>query len=164
MAGGILASTVAITTSCLKTDFKEDNFKTESIKVKDTDIPAYFLNDLDGELPSYFERIGRSMNPLGEEQKNISGDRMDPEKTIFCDNVSHTITHEALQEKFSEHGQVKNLRTLIHKAHIPGKLWVEYETQEDCQKALEAHGKDGLWLNNTLATVQKAYTKDDRES
>lgn len=87
---------------------------------------------------------------------------MDDNKKLFVGNLSWGTTEEALEEAFSEAGEVVSVAIITDRdsGRSKGFGFVEMATAEDAQKAVELlNGKE---LDGRALTVNIARPKEER--
>lgn len=87
-----------------------------------------------------------------------TGSQANPKK-LFIGNLPWSATQEQISELFAPHGEVVDVKLIVDRAtgRSKGIAFVEYATEEEAQKAIEAmHGfeMDGRALTVNVARPQ----------
>jgi len=77
---------------------------------------------------------------------------------LYVGNLSYSVTTDQLQELFSNHGQVKDVRVIEGK----GFAFVEMSSTEEAEKAKDA--LDGYDFGGRTLRVDEARPQRDRDS
>ncbi|MDD3661942.1 MAG: RNA-binding protein [Candidatus Dojkabacteria bacterium] len=80
---------------------------------------------------------------------------MDPKK-LFVGNLSYSTTQEALEELFSQYGEIEN----IYKPAQKGFAFVTFKTEEAAKAAMEA--QNGQPLDGRELRIDFARPREER--
>jgi len=71
-----------------------------------------------------------------------SGDPGEPSSSIFCGNLSWSVTEEALREAFSSCGTISRIKWVEKDGEFKGIAFIDFETVEEATKAVALAGTD----------------------
>lgn len=89
--------------------------------------------------------------------------QVNPNK-IFVGNLPYTVGEDELRDLFAPHGQIVDLRLIIDRdsGRSKGIGFVEYDSEESAQKAIEA--LNGHEINERALVVNIARPRQPRQS
>lgn len=90
----------------------------------------------------------------------LNGEKMEPK--LYVGNLSYSVTEEELREYFAQAGTVKSVALIRDRdtGRSKGFAFVEYETEEEAQKAIGMF--NGTELHERTLTVNQARPREER--
>jgi len=90
----------------------------------------------------------------------LNGEKMEPK--LYVGNLSYSVTEEELREYFAQAGTIKSVALIRDRdtGRSKGFAFVEYETDEEAQKAIGMF--NGTELHERTLTVNQARPREER--
>lgn len=90
----------------------------------------------------------------------LNGEKMEPK--LYVGNLSYSVTEEELREYFAQAGTIKSVALIRDRdtGRSKGFAFVEYETDEEAQKAINMF--NGTELRERTLTVNQARPREER--
>ncbi len=118
-----------------------------------------------GDEPARRRSSVDSGEPRKPSPRSDSGERANPEQKadhceVFVKSLSYDIDEEALADIFGKHGKMTKCKLIMAGGRSRGIAFVEYESQEDAQKAVNAEN-DATHAGRAI-TVEFSGNKGDQ--
>jgi len=125
-----------------------------------------FCNPRDAEQAKHlaqYEKLGRKNIRIAYKKTNIK-QQQNNKSNIFIKNIDKAATIKEVHQEWSKFGTIFSAKLAVDsKGESLGYAYIQFEKEEDAQKALEAAAAGDYKFKETYVTVTEFKSKNERE-